>query len=337
MISKTEAKKMTRAERFANGDRNDRALPLVSILINNYNYGAFLSHAIESALAQTYDNFEVVVVDDGSTDCSREIIAKYGTRIIPVMKENGGQASAFNACFAASKGDIVCFLDADDLFLPEKVSTIVQIFEDNPRAGWCFDRVQEFDNHTGERYAPTADWQCGPWDARETILSDGVAPNLPTATSGLSFRRSKLAVLLPMPEIIRITSDSYLKLAAVGLEEGWMASQNLTLQRIHSTNAYTRQKIGKRPIMALTGLKIGVCLYEQVPTLRRLAITTFSRGLGMCWISGVPIPDYRQFAGSFLRRVALPTKAEILLKATYCSVRTLLADSRRECMVAVKS
>jgi glycosyltransferase involved in cell wall biosynthesis len=308
-----------------------RALPLVSILINNYNYGTFLGEAIESALAQTYDNLEVVVVDDGSTDCSRDVIPKYGGRIIPVMKENGGQASAFNAGFAASKGDIICFLDADDLFLPEKVSAIVKIFDNNPSAGWCFDRVQEFDNQTGERYQPAADWRSGPWDARKNILSDGVAPNLPTATSGLSFRRSKLAVLLPMPEMIRITSDSYLKLAAVGLEEGWMASQNLTLQRIHGTNAYTRQTIGKRPLMALTGLKIGICLYEQVPTLRRLAITTFSRGLGMCWISGVPNPDYRQLAGAFLRGLALPTRAEILLKAAHCSVRTLLSDSRRGC------
>ncbi len=81
--------------------------PLASILINNYNYGRFLHEAIDSALSQTYPHTEVIVVDDGSTDNSREIIASYEDQIIPVLKENGGQASALNAGFAASRGEIV--------------------------------------------------------------------------------------------------------------------------------------------------------------------------------------------------------------------------------------
>jgi glycosyltransferase involved in cell wall biosynthesis len=303
--------------------------PLVSILINNYNYATFLGEAIESALAQTYDNFEVIVVDDGSTDSSREVIAQYGNRIVPIMKENGGQASAFNAGFAASKGDIICFLDADDLFLPEKVSSIVKILDDNPQAGWCFDRVQEFANKTGNRYPVAEDWKYGPWDVR-AMIAKGVTPSLPTATSGLCFRRSKLALILPMPEMIRITSDGYIKLVALGLTEGWMASQELTLQRIHGENAYTRRQIGKRRIMGLTWLLTGVCLYEQVPTLRRLAIKVFSRGLGMSWIAGASRSEYKQLSGSFLRRVALWTKAEIVLRATYCGARLLLPQTRRE-------
>jgi len=76
----------------------------VSIIIDNYNYGRFLGEAIDSALAQTYPHVEVIVVDDGSTDNSREVIAKYGDRIIPVLKENGGQASAFNAGLLRPRG-----------------------------------------------------------------------------------------------------------------------------------------------------------------------------------------------------------------------------------------
>jgi glycosyltransferase involved in cell wall biosynthesis len=68
--------------------------PLVSILINNYNYGRFLTEAIDSALNQTYSNIEVIVVDDGSTDNSQEIIKSYQDKIIPILKPNGGQASA---------------------------------------------------------------------------------------------------------------------------------------------------------------------------------------------------------------------------------------------------
>jgi glycosyltransferase involved in cell wall biosynthesis len=102
--------------------------PLASILINNYNYGRFLGQAIDSALSQDYLSKEILVVDDGSTDNSREIIFSYGDRIIPIFKENGGQASAFNAGVAASRGDILCFLDADDFFYPEKITHVVDVF-----------------------------------------------------------------------------------------------------------------------------------------------------------------------------------------------------------------
>jgi hypothetical protein len=324
-----EDDKLPKPRRLAEEEshREGRLRPLVSILINNYNYGSFLSAAIDSALEQTYDNCEVVVVDDGSTDSSREVIARYGNRIIPIMKENSGQASAFNAGFAASKGDVICFLDSDDLFLPEKVSTIVKIFEDNPQAGWCFDRVHEFDNKTGDRYPLPEDCKFGPWDARGMIAT-GTAPYVPTATSGLSFRRSKLALILPMPEIIRITSDCYLKFVALGLAEGWLVSQELTLQRIHGKNAYTRQQVGRISSMGLTGLLTGACLYEQVPTLRRLAIATFSCALGTCWMADTSEFDYRRLSGSFLRRVTPRIRAEILLGASYHSARLLLSMFR---------
>src|SRR4051812_12972155 len=93
--------------------------PLVSIIVNNFNYARYLREAIDSALDQRYEPTEIIVVDDGSTDRSREIIASYGSSIIPVYKPNGGQASALNAGFAASRGDIIVFLDADDILFPE--------------------------------------------------------------------------------------------------------------------------------------------------------------------------------------------------------------------------
>src|ERR1019366_560992 len=101
--------------------------PLVSILINNYNYGRFLRDAIDSALSQTYPNTEVIVVDDGSSDDSRDIIATYGERIIPILKHNGGQASAFNAGFAASNGLWIHLLDSDDIFLPNKTGRVQEL------------------------------------------------------------------------------------------------------------------------------------------------------------------------------------------------------------------
>src|SRR5882757_8265902 len=101
---------------------------LVSVIINNYNYGRFLGAAIGSALDQDHPAVEVVVVDDGSTDDSRAIIAGYGDRLVAVLKHNGGQGSAFNAGVAASRGEILCFLDADDWFLPGKLRRVVEVF-----------------------------------------------------------------------------------------------------------------------------------------------------------------------------------------------------------------
>lgn len=116
--------------------------PLVSVLINNYNYARFLREAIDSALNQTYRNTEVIVVDDGSTDDSSEIIASYGDRIIPVLKENGGQASAFNAGFAASHGEWICLLDSDDVWFPTKVEKVVKATRSWPEAALIYHRVQ---------------------------------------------------------------------------------------------------------------------------------------------------------------------------------------------------
>ena len=94
--------------------------PLATILINNYNYAPFLREAIESALSQTYHPIEIIVVDDGSTDNSRAIISSYGTKLTAIFKENGGQASAFNAGVAAGNGDLYFFLDSDDFSFQKK-------------------------------------------------------------------------------------------------------------------------------------------------------------------------------------------------------------------------
>jgi glycosyltransferase involved in cell wall biosynthesis len=106
--------------------------PKVSIIINNYNYGRFLAAAIDSALAQSYPSVEVVVVDDGSADDSRATILSYGQRIVPVLKPNGGQASALNAGLERSSGDIIIFLDADDTLHPTIAERVVALFQAAP-------------------------------------------------------------------------------------------------------------------------------------------------------------------------------------------------------------
>lgn len=96
--------------------------PLVSILIPCYNSEAYLSETIDSALAQTYPHIEVIVVDDGSTDNSTEILASYGDRIRWKSIPNGGACTARNEALKMSKGEFIQFLDADDLLMPEKIA-----------------------------------------------------------------------------------------------------------------------------------------------------------------------------------------------------------------------
>src|SRR6266446_7065204 len=97
----------------------------VSIVIVNHNYARFLKQAIESALAQTYADTEVIVIDDGSTDDSSEVIRSYGNLIIAVLKNNAGQLSCYTRGLAVSTGDLVLYLDADDYLHPHCVSEVI--------------------------------------------------------------------------------------------------------------------------------------------------------------------------------------------------------------------
>ncbi len=217
---------------------------LVSIVINNYNYGRFLREAIDSAFAQIYPNTEVVVVDDGSTDNSREIIGGYGDQIIPVLKENGGQASAFNAGFLASKGQVICFLDADDYYLSEKVSKIVEIFERYPQAGWIFHNLEEVDIkgfpvELGEKRCIN---QFEDVDLRGTILKGKLLKYWFPATSGLCFKRDIIKQILPMPEQFVISGDAFLRLAAIYLSPGILFPEKLAIHLSHGNNFYAFKK-----------------------------------------------------------------------------------------------
>ncbi|MDB5408062.1 MAG: glycosyl transferase [Rhodospirillales bacterium] len=91
---------------------------MLSIIIDNYNYDRFLADSIDSALAVRWPDKEIIVVDDGSTDNSHDLIASYGDRVVPLFKPNGGQNDAVNAAIARSSGEWILVLDADDMVLP---------------------------------------------------------------------------------------------------------------------------------------------------------------------------------------------------------------------------
>ena len=257
--------------------------PLISVLINNYNYGQFLSAAIDSVLGQTYAPVEIIVVDDGSTDGSVGIIERYGDAVIPVLKANGGQDSAFNAGFEQSHGEIVCFLDADDRFTPDKLAKIAACFSQNSQAGWCFHSLLLQEPSTGQSLGKTRAFpECEqdystPCDFRQA-LRWGRLPFYPMSTSGLCFRRSLLTQILPMPEtFLKASADRYLRSMAMALTSGYFLSDDLTVQGIHGSNTATLH--ADRPFQLESQLVTAYLLRTNLPKLTLYANRLFARGL----------------------------------------------------------
>ncbi len=127
--------------------------PLVSVIIPTFNYGRYLSRAIESVLAQTYTNIEIIVVDDGSTDDTKEIVHKYNDPMISYIRHehNYGLSIARNSGIKIAKGDYLAFLDSDDFWLPEKLHLQMEIFRDSPASlGLVYTAADVFDECTGK-------------------------------------------------------------------------------------------------------------------------------------------------------------------------------------------
>jgi glycosyltransferase involved in cell wall biosynthesis len=222
---------------------------LLSIIVNNYNYSQFLHEAIDSALNQTYLNIEVIVVDDGSTDNSREIIASYENRIIPVLKENGGQASAFNAGFAVSRGEIVIFLDADDYLFPHTAEQVVAAWK--PGVAKVQYRLQVIDAlRTPLGFQPPCDQRLDSGEVWRILLKKGRYES--PVTSGNGFSRAVLAQILPVPEAeFRISADGYLATLVPFYGQIVSIEQALGAYRLHGsnlwavTNGLEVEKLGK--------------------------------------------------------------------------------------------
>ncbi len=298
--------------------------PLVSIMLNNYNYGHFLSEAIDSALAQTYDHYEVIVVDDGSTDNSREIIESYGDKIIPVLKSNGGQASAFNAGFAVSRGDIICFLDSDDVFLPEKITEIVKAFTTYTDIDWCFHSLQGV-NETLEYSVDTNDSlatanEINFYDLKSTFKSGKLKGNLPSiipATSGLCFTRSFLKKILPMPEAESISlSDNYLKFTAFAICKGLTINKKLSFQRIHGNNAFTL-RANKHLVEARIDVTTAYYIRVKFPFLSRYTNKLFAYGLGRYWRHGGIELDEKKIVKQYLSKASFLEKYGIHFRTVF--------------------
>ncbi|MDE3066736.1 MAG: glycosyltransferase [Verrucomicrobiota bacterium] len=215
--------------------------PLVSIVIDSYNYARFLPEAIDSALNQNYPRTEVVVVDDGSTDHSAEVIAGYGDRIVPVLQENRGQAAAFNTGFRRSRGEVILILDSDDALFPTAAASAVEVFRDPQviKAHWPLYVIDEEGHRTG-KMCPRLSLTEG--DLRNEVLAGGPWCVATPPTSCNAWTRRFLERIMPVPEApYRICADSYL------ITLGWVSGRTRLvrepqgLYRVHGKNNYAGQ------------------------------------------------------------------------------------------------
>ena len=121
-------------------------MPRVSVIIPTYNRREYVQEAIDSVLTQTYTDYEIIVIDDGSTDGTGEALqARYGDRIHYEWQENQGESVARNRGIELAQGEYIAFLDSDDLWLPEKLEKQARILDENPNVGLVYAQAQFID------------------------------------------------------------------------------------------------------------------------------------------------------------------------------------------------
>ena len=211
-------------------------LPGVSIVTANYNYGRFIGDTIRSALAQDHPKLEVIVVDDGSTDNSREVIESFGNAIRALfLPVNGGQTAAFNAALPLIRHEIVIFLDSDDLLTPDAASTVARAWRPGlSKVQWCLSII-DADGRPLDHVFPKYPSRIEPKGIRRELLRVGFYPCPPQ--SGNAYARSFLQAIAPF-RAPRNAADVILNRAAP-LHGGVLTFKRpMTSCRRHGSNVY---------------------------------------------------------------------------------------------------
>ena len=264
--------------------------PEVSILINTYNYGRFVARAVESALQQDLPGSEkeIIIVDDGSTDETADVMQKFRGVVKYVQKQNGGQGSAINAGVSIAGGDIVCLLDADDFFYPTKLRTVLDAFHSDDRVGVVYNKFDVVDE-AGRLLMQRLPHRLIAGDICARVQMGYICGS---PTSGISGRRS-LLLTLPIPEDrFRVSADFYYLALLPLITRVGVVESSQHAYRLHGSNAYAgksgaaqlaihsqqmesiwhhaESKLGKRFVQTVT-VYDREALDASVPWARRLA------------------------------------------------------------------
>jgi hypothetical protein len=212
----------------------------IDVVITNHDYARFLGAAIDSVLGQEGPPARVIVVDDGSTDGSRAVIESYGDHVTALFREQTGQAAAFNAGFAAGAGELVLFLDADDVLLPGALQRVRAAFagEGVAKAHYRLAVIDADGRRTGEiKPAPHVALPRG--DLRRQVLAFPLDV-VWLATSGNAFSRRALERLFPLPTRLGgAGADWYVVHGAALFGRVAAIDEPLAHYRVHGANAHT--------------------------------------------------------------------------------------------------
>jgi glycosyltransferase involved in cell wall biosynthesis len=207
--------------------------PKISVLICNYNYERYLAAAIESALEQTRPADEIIFVDDGSTDGSRELARSFEPRGVKlVFQDNGGQVAAYNRGFAHATGDVILFLDSDDILLPRALERIATRFA----AGVAKVHFQlQLITSDGKRLKSVLPRKLAKGSVAARFLQHGIPHSSPPA-SGNAFRRDVLQRIFPLPtdEYDRHGADFFCIYGATLFGDIAACDEPLGLYRVHA-------------------------------------------------------------------------------------------------------
>ncbi|KAM3096679.1 glycosyltransferase family 2 protein [Phormidesmis sp. 146-35] len=234
----------------------------VSVIIANYNYDRYLSTAIYSVLAQTYTDYEIIVVDDGSTDNSHQLLAEFHSKLPAdkfkvILQENQGHGGAINTGFQNSVGEILAFLDSDDIWHPSKLEQIVRAFKQPGTAGVAH-MLDVIDSGGIAVNLQTPFLQIPDDNLARIILDTGGIWHFP-ATTGLSFHRSVLQKILPItPPEWRFWPDGCLLYCAAFLGKITAINEVLGSYRTHEANTFwSAEKLTpERKAKAIAGVEM---------------------------------------------------------------------------------
>ncbi|WP_084125889.1 glycosyltransferase family A protein [Demequina sp. NBRC 110054] len=206
----------------------------LTVIICNYNYADFVGPAIESALAIRWPDLEVIVVDDGSTDGSREVIRSFGDSVTAIFQPNGGQHAATNVGFAASSGDVVVFLDSDDLLEPGLAEEVAAVWRPGvSKVQFPMIRIDREGRPKGGVF-PDFDSAPTPEEVRRWMRATAAYPTPPG--TGNAYDRGFLERLFPIDDRLGDAPDSLTLAAAPFLGDVLTVTTPLARYRIHGAN-----------------------------------------------------------------------------------------------------
>jgi glycosyltransferase involved in cell wall biosynthesis len=206
--------------------------PLVSVVIPAYNAAWCVGKAVDSVLAQDFRDFEVIVVNDGSTDDTAAVLAGYGDAIRVVHQANGGMSSARNAGIRAARGELIAFLDSDDWWLSGKLRRQVELMQMNPDVGFSSTAARIEDS---QRQLIDI-WECGEWDRSFLVHLFGNNAGIAGGSSALMVRRGPLDVLGGYDESLDGVEDADLWIRLAAILDYACIAEPLVVIRKHSAS-----------------------------------------------------------------------------------------------------